>query len=255
MRQYSKSRKLKDRAKDSLRGKYRAAVSLYLLSTLISYSAGLLADMIVYPLLPRVNLSEGFSAALLIPGYLITGVSSFLLSLVTGVLQLGMALFFLNIACGRQASVQDLFYGFRQNTSKAFTISAVHALLNLVCFLPGQLLLDSWRLTGDTVWLLRAAAVFAAGCAVYLPISLGLGLSFYLMLDFPDKSAQEILALSFRVMQGQKRRLFYIKCSFLPLLLLSQLSLYVGYLWVEPYMNMTLANFFLDVMSPEETNA
>ena len=76
---------------------------------------------------------------------------------------------------------------------------------------------------------------------------------YYLMLDFPNKTAGEILSLSLRLMRGQKGRLFCILLSFLPLLLLGWLSI-VGTIWVGPYLQMAMALFYLDIMKPAQKN-
>ena len=52
-------------------------------------------------------------------------------------------------------------------------------------------------------------------------------------------------------MKGHKGRLFYIELSFLPLLLLGAVSL-IGLLWVIPYMQMTYAVFYFDIMKQEQ---
>ena len=77
---------------------------------------------------------------------------------------------------------------------------------------------------------------------------------FYLMLDFPDYSAEQLLRSSMQVMRGHKGRLFYLHVSFLPLLLLALLSCGVGMLWIRPYMQMTYTCFFLDLMNPGKTS-
>ena len=72
------------------------------------------------------------------------------------------------------------------------------------------------------------------------------------MLDFPERSAKEALKLSLQIMRGHKGRLFYVQISFLPLMFLCLLSFGIGYLWLVPYMNMTSAVFFLDLMNPAQ---
>ena len=72
--------------------------------------------------------------------------------------------------------------------------------------------------------------------------------SFFLLHDFPQYSAREILALSRKMMKGQKGRLFYVYVSFLPLFLLSLLSCGIAFLWVIPYVNATNAEFYMDVI-------
>ena len=80
---------------------------------------------------------------------------------------------------------------------------------------------------------------------------MGIGLSFYLMLDFPQNSGKETLSLCWRLMKGHRSRLFLLELGFLPLMLLCILSFGIGFLWLQPYMQMTYACFFLDLMNPK----
>ena len=93
----------------------------------------------------------------------------------------------------------------------------------------------------------------AVGLAIYVPLSLALSQCYFLMLDFPDKSAGEIIRLSFRITAGHRLRLFYLQVTFLPLLILGALSL-VGLLWVNAYMQMTYTQFYFDIMKPVQKN-
>ena len=68
------------------------------------------------------------------------------------------------------------------------------------------------------------------------------------MLDFPQYSAKELFQMSLRLMKGNIGRLFYLEISFLPLILLSFLSCGIALLWISPYMDATLANFYLDLV-------
>ena len=49
-------------------------------------------------------------------------------------------------------------------------------------------------------------------------------------------------------MKGHKGRYFYISVSFLPLALLCLVTFGIGFLWLAPYMGMTFANFYVDLM-------
>ena len=84
------------------------------------------------------------------------------------------------------------------------------------------------------------------GMCIYIPLSLGLSQAYYLLLDFPQYSAMELMKLSFRIMKGHKWEL-----SFLPLGFLCLLSFGIGTLWLVPYMNMTQTLYFLDLMQNE----
>ena len=72
--------------------------------------------------------------------------------------------------------------------------------------------------------------------------------AFFLLHDFPQYSARELLKNSRRLMVHHKGRFFYLCVSFIPLLLLSFLSSGLALLWVLPYMAATEAEFFLDLI-------
>lgn len=254
MTQYSRCYQLKDKAKDMLRGKYRPAMYLCVLSTLISMSARLFVDDCMQPLLSAVSgLSDELTPWSLLPSFFLSSAASFLLTTLLGIFRLGTALFFLNMACGQPCSLGDLFYGFRQvNAAKAATISAAQALVELAGLIAFRFFLNCYSRTHSPDWLLAAVAALAVGSCIMIPMTLSLALSFYLMLDFPDKSAKELMHSSVRIMKGHKKRLFLMELSFMPLMALGLCSFYIGFLWIMPYVQMTYAYFFLDTMKPQE---
>lgn len=254
MTQYSKRYQLKDKAKDMLRGQYRPAIYLCVLSALISMGARLFVDDCIQPLLPNASsFSDGFTPSDLLPSFFLSSAASFLLTTLLGIFKLGTALFFLNVACGQPHSPGNLFYGFRQEqAAKAATISAIQTLVELAGILAFRFFLNCYYLTGSMDWLLASVTALAVGSCIVIPLSLSLELSFYLMLDFPDKSAKELMISSIRIMNGHKKRLLFLKLSFLPLMLLGVCSFYIGFLWITPYMQMTFVHFFLDTMNPQK---
>ena len=56
-------------------------------------------------------------------------------------------------------------------------------------------------------------------------------------------------------MKGQRMRLFLLELGFLPLMLLCILSFGIGFLWLQPYMQMTHTCFFLDLMNPRKVSS
>ena len=82
---------------------------------------------------------------------------------------------------------------------------------------------------------------------VNLLLSLFFGLSNYLLLDNPEMGAIEAMKTSCRLMKGNKGRYFYINLSFIPLEVICIFTCYIGYLWLEPYIQNTFAHFYMDV--------
>lgn len=243
---YKKCYELKNMAKDKLSGKYASAVLICFLSFQIQYTLTLYASA----LLPVAQSSEGIS----VPIYIFRWLFSLALDCVLGVMNLGIDLFFLNIACGRRYWLGNLFYGFRHDSSKALTISGIYTLTGAVCRLPFLYLLYAYQ-SGGTEPAAAIALAAVIGICAYLAVSACMFLSFYLVLDFPDRSVREILVLSFRIMKGQKKRWLYMMCSFLPMIILCICTLGIGFLWLIPYMQMTCACLFLDIMNPKEETA
>lgn len=198
--------------------------------------------------------------------------SFLLVNIFTGFFTAGEALVYLKIACHNFPAVSDLFYYFRspyaERGTKVVRVQLVLSAVSVVCALPynyvGKLLTGSMMdsiltparqpadgLPFDPVLFLLYAILLVAGCFVKIFVQLLFSQVYYLMLDFPEYTAPELLRLAPRLIKGHKARLFYIMISFVPLTLLCLLSCGIGYLWIYPYMQMTYANFYLDLIQKE----
>lgn len=253
MKQYKKNYELKNAAKDKLDGKYGKAMLLFLLSSLISGTVSLCVNSVATTTMNSVfNQSGSMTAANMVS--LAFDVILVFANIICAVMNAGIALYFLSMACNRHASVGSLFYGFKNESKKALTIAAALILCQVICLWPCQYCLQFALGTADSrlkrLLLLCAVAAIVVGLCIYIPVSLGIALSFYLMFDFPENSGKETLALCWRIMKGHRLRLFSLQLSFLPLILLCVLSFGIGFLWLEPYMELTYTYFFLDLMNP-----
>lgn len=238
MYQYKKRFQLKNIAKDRLTGKFPEAI-LLLLTFLGIYLA-------LYLLLSFLVPFGGLLGTLL--GWAV----SLIFSVLVGVLNIGVALFYLNAACGQPISVANLFYGFREQPNRNLAVTAVICSLSFLFGLPSSVCLLLMQSAG--LQALLVSSILDLVCQVlFLPLSLALSQSYYLLLDYPDLSAWEVLRMSCRKMSGHKLRLFLLQLSFLPLIVLACLSFFVGFLWLVPYMEMTYTLFFLDLMAPGRT--
>lgn len=216
-------------------------------------------------------------------GYVINYILVFLVQVTASVLNVGACFIFLKSACSMTSTVSDLFCGFQQNTVKILKIGAVITIIDSICMIPldiasiqyadmlnsvpffSESASNSFDLflggnSADSHELLEAYSIFYnASMKFYLimlvctAISLILTLPFfpayYMVLDFPDWSAATILKKSFEVMSGNKFRLFMLYVGFIPSFLLSIFTCGISLIWVIPYMNMALTNFYLDIMS------
>lgn len=235
-----------------------------------------------------VNLVSSLIPTTTTTGFVINYILVFIMQVTATILNVGTSFIFLKSACSMRSTIGDLFCGFRQDTAKILKIGVVIGIIESICMIPleiasvqyanilnsipffneGNINELSLFLAGNAAnssELLESYSVmYSASMRFYLimfvctAISLVLTLpffpAFYMVLDFPNWNATTILKKSFEVMNGNKLRLFLLYVSFLPSFLLSIFTCGITLIWVIPYMNMSLTNFYLDIMSVRNKN-
>lgn len=188
-----------------------------------------------------------------VPGTIIYYAIMFLVSVLTGLFTSGSAYLYLKLICGRPVSVGDLFYGFQLCPDKAIIIQAWITLITYIASLPQTIF--SYIIIANInhpskmmLFLLPYALSMILSGIVSVIVGLVYAQAFFLLHDFPQYTARELLQKSRRLMVHHKGRLFYLYVSFLPLMLLGLLSCGLALLWVMPYMAATEAEFFLDLI-------
>ena len=242
---YMTSSELKSRAKDLLDGHFGSAMLILFLGNMVSMTLTFMITNFFNSF--QFNLSLSILARILIPLLI-----NMVIAMFTNIFSAGYALFFLNMACKRSYDISNLFYGFRWQLKKCLILSgffsAVYMILQLPCQICSIMFLQSKNMNWLTATMLAASAAIVIRTVFLLIFSQ----CFYLMLDFPEYSAGQLLRSSMRLMSGHKGRLFYLQMSFIPLVLLALLSCGIGMLWLRPYMQMTCTCFFLDLMNPQK---
>ncbi len=253
MIQYASRAQLKEKARDQMAGRYGNAILLSICRGLIVFSLSFAISM-TFSMVVTMRVLMGGSGDTSLTEYLLLTACTTLLSIFAGVFQTGITLFYLNTACNRPATIANLFYGFKYLFKKSLGISAVLILLNTLCTLPCNIcyfLLRTGKGFDNVTMAVLYIVLMIIGMCIYIPLALGLSQSYYLLLDFPQYGATELMKLSFRIMKGHKWELFCLELSFLPLGFLCLLSFGIGTLWLVPYMNMTKTLYFLDLMQSE----
>lgn len=250
MNQYLSSNSLKSLAKGQLLGKYGTIVGALLLHMLC-----------LLPLNSAIAFVIDTNSLL---GIFVYNIAHFLFSLFNGYFLAGMTFIYLKIACNQIPYVKDLFHFFRVDSSKVIYIQAVIAGVSTLCSLPVQIVehyltlplmdlssfsLDEGQLPVNAPLFLSYAILRIAGALIRIYIQyLLLSQVFFLMLDFPEYTAPQLLKMSIHLMKGNKARMLYILLSFVPLLLLGFFSCGIAFLWLYPYIGVTRANFYLDLI-------
>lgn len=242
---YKTTSQLKQEAKQALSGKWGVAVFMTLLTVVITYS---------------LNIGGTESVAVTI--------TSLISSLLSIILNVGLLSFFLKICCGQKeaAGFKDLFFGFQCHPGKALLLY----LLNVLYLLPGTfiyvILLVVLMFTmfanvsySDFMYADMTPAQATVFLIVFLVliilyiiyacyIQLTYGLVYYLLLDYPDLPVSQIWKRSAQLMKGHRWRKFKLELSFIPWMIASIFTLFIGYLWVSVYMNAAFTEFYLDLV-------
>lgn len=237
MDRHASSAELKAKAKGQMLGKYGTLVPAFLVVEAIMVTISFLAT---FSLDTRS-----------MTGLTIQFVIECLLQLLAGIFIAGQTYMYLNVSCGGNIKISDVFYGFTNHPDKAILIQLLQLLLCLVFFIPLFICLGIFAFIDGSlsVMLLLLSITFCIGLVGSTIISLQYSQSYFVMLDFPDFTAIQCLRYSREIMKGNKARRFYLGVSFIPLYLLGLLTCCIGLLFVTPYANTTFSNFYLELMS------
>ena len=163
--------------------------------------------------------------ATVIGGFLIyalitASVGSILSLIIAGPLALGIANFSISIARSKEASIELIFEGFKRFTtalSAYLLMIVIVSLWTILLIIPGIIALLAYSMT------------------------------FYILSDEQTLNATDALNKSKLIMNGYKLKLFYLYVHFFLLALLCILTLGIGFLWLIPYIHVTMALFYDDV--------
>ena len=234
MNTYKSSAQLKGMSKEQLFGHYGTVIGALSLVGIIS----LVADSIPSSLIRASSIPE------LIIYYLI----GFLITLFLGIFNSGEAFLYLKLICRQSVSAGDVFYGFKVHPDKAILLEFALSIVIYICMTPVMIFYYLYLTAGLPVYMLLMSVFLVIGAVIITIVYLMLSQTFFLLQDFPQYSAKELINMSRQIMKGHKGRLFYIHISFLPLYLLSVFSFFIAFFWLVPYTNTVLANFYMDLM-------
>lgn len=146
-----------------------------------------------------------------------SGIATIYSLLISGPMILGYAMFCISLFRKRETSPAEVLYGFERFV-KAF---GLYIVISLFIFL--------WAL------LLIIPGIIAA---------YRYSMSFYILADNPDMGIMEALNRSKIMMRGNKWKLFCLNLSFIGWAILCVLSFGVGFLWLIPYVEVSIIAFY-----------
>lgn len=134
-------------------------------------------------------------------------------------------LIFLDFIRGEKEKLVGKLFGFFKNYGRAFGTSFMVMLYTIL-----------WSLLLVIPGLIKALAY---------------SMSFYISKDHPEYSIDECIEASKRMMDGHKWELFILELSFIGWILLSILTLGIGFLWLAPYMDTTIAHYYEELKAEQ----
>lgn len=140
--------------------------------------------------------------------------------IITGPLVLGIAIFALSISRNQNAELVQLFKGFENfgNSLAAYLLMVVFIFLwMLLLIVPGIIAAISYAMT------------------------------FFIIADDPSIGPMDAIDKSKKMMYGYKWKYFCLIFRFFGWFLLCLLSLGIGFLWLAPYVQVTIAKFYDDI--------
>ena len=156
------------------------------------------------------------------------GILSFAAFILGGVVQLGYAQYLLKQHDGAERSIKDLFSQFDrfgQGFLQAFLRGLYIALWTFLFIIPGIVKSLSYAMTP------------------------------FIMAENPDMTAKEAINASKVMMNGHKWELFCLGLSFIGWNLLNLLTLSIGSLFLNPYMNAAYAAFYRNIAAQNTDTA
>ncbi len=173
---------------------------------------------------------------------------TYAVSLLISLFSAGIIKLTLNISRKQDYSMKDMLYVFNHNADRFLIVGLVIAVIGFITGMPVMFMSMNSNIP---VSFILFFSIFNLIMSVI--IDLFLGLSVYLLLDHPEMGAIDSMKESIHLMKGNKGRYLYITLSFLPLAFLSVFTCYIGLIWLIPYMNMTMANFYRDIIGELNT--
>ena len=208
---------LKIVARQSLAGKWGTAVLAGMLASVLGATDGFSME---------INLNSE-TKSILTPALISAALISLALTIVVGsVIAVGYASFNIKLIDGKYVSVGDLFTYFSHFKTVVLT------------------------------YILKLTKVFLCSLLFIIPgiiASYNYALSDYLLAENPEITPSQALQMSKSIMYGNRFRLFCLQLSFIGWVFLCVLTFGIGFFWLNPYQQASIAAFYRDLCAKENT--
>lgn len=231
------TKEIKRQAKTALQGHYGTVI----LGLLAVYGLNLLGTVL------STNLFSGTSALDLA----LSEIFMLIVSLIVGIVSAGMGYMMLNISRGKEFSLSDLGYFFRNQPDRVIIAGFVLALIQVITAIPYYYVSyttdPGLTVESQIQWLSTTMVLLAVSTVLNFLISIPFAMTYFLMADDPMLGGIQALKESAVLMKGNMWRYIKLNLSFIPVLFLSVFTFYIALFWIMPYMEMSMVAFYRDL--------
>ncbi len=242
---------LKRRAKQKLKGRYGLFVGSQLIVSTVSFVIMLVYLGVVFAL-EFADHSYFMNGSRIRPEFIILQVLIFLAFLVMlsllGLLMPGINKLYLNLCTGQPVRLSDMLFAFQNKPYRFLGFYFVNVVIALIWGIPYFVVLIVSIITDFIpVMLVLLVLMYLLWLAGSIITMLNLSQAMLILTESPDRKVFASFRESIDMMRGNKGRFFYLSLSFIGVILLGYGSLGIGYLWIMPYIQCTMVEFYLDM--------
>ena len=147
--------------------------------------------------------------------------------------------------------IGTVFSQFKNRPDRFLILTLLIALAEIIPYAPGiALFIIGSRMAEGSALItttMAAIALTVIGFIIAIYLCFKFVVSIHLLVDNENLSPINALKDSYHLTTGNVFRFIYICLSFIPMLILVVLTFGFGALWVQPYMECTIANYYLDI--------
>lgn len=171
----------------------------------------------------------------------------FIITLIELMLGSGVKRIHLCIARGESVKISDMFWVLKNRPDRFLIGGCVFTLISWIPRIPAfaLALMPPEGFSEMQAWALVQLASSGGQILAFL-ITLPFYFIFWLYVDDPQMEAMEAFRASTALLRSAKWRLCVMVLSFFGWAVLGTLSLGIGFLWILPYIDQALTNFYLE---------
>ncbi|MDE7311409.1 MAG: DUF975 family protein [Eubacterium sp.] len=230
MTRYSRS-ELKRLARAALLGNYTVLI-------LAMLTASAIVPMLLLPFSIGLTAELNFSMVT----YLIAAV---IVKVLGRLLSVGVMRMHLLLAQEQQISYMDLFWAVRNQPDRFIAVTFLFVAVLCILAVPAIAVILCLPESAAGYLLLAVVLVLLAAIALFLLYVFEVFYLYYM--EHTQATVAQGLRAALALMRGHTKRLFVLQLSFVGWQMLGVCSMGIGMLWIQPYINQTIVNFYLDL--------